>query len=73
VVAPSLIPRKASDRVKTDRRDADQLARLFRAGELTAIHVPDQEDEAFGDMIRAWYSGMGGTAQGVPSSAGFPR
>ena len=53
VVAPSLIPRKASDRVKTDRRDAEQLARLFRAGELTAIRVPDQEDEAVRDLIRA--------------------
>jgi transposase len=45
VIAPSLIPTKASDRVKTDRRDARQLARLFRAGELTAIYVPDEEDE----------------------------
>lgn len=53
VVAPSLIPKKASDRVKTDRRDADQLARLYRAGELTAIHVPDQEDEAIRDLVRA--------------------
>jgi transposase len=53
VVSPSLIPRKASDRVKTDRRDAEQLARLYRAGELTAIHVPDQEDEAMRDLIRA--------------------
>ena len=53
VVAPSLIPKKASDRVKTDRRDADQLARLSRAGELTAIHVPDQEDEAVRDLVRA--------------------
>jgi transposase len=53
VISPSLIPRKASDRVKTDRRDADQLARLHRAGELTAIHVPDQEDEAIRDLIRA--------------------
>jgi len=53
VVAPSLIPKKASDRVKTDRRDADQLARLHRAGELTAIHVPDQEDEAVRDLVRA--------------------
>ncbi len=53
VVAPSLIPRKASDRVKTDRRDADQLARLYRAGELTAIHVPDQKDEAIRDLVRA--------------------
>lgn len=53
VVSPSLVPKKASDRVKTDRRDADQLARLYRAGELTAIHVPDQEDEAIRDLIRA--------------------
>lgn len=53
VVSPSLIPKKASDRVKTDRRDADQLARLFRAGELTPIHVPDQEDEAIRDLVRA--------------------
>jgi transposase len=53
VVAPSLIPKKASDRVKTDRRDADQLARLYRAGELTPIHVPDQEDEAIRDLVRA--------------------
>jgi len=53
LVSPSLIPKKASDRVKTDRRDADQLARLYRAGELTAIHVPDQEDEAIRDLIRS--------------------
>ena len=53
LVCPSLIPKKASDRVKTDRRDADQLARLYRAGELTPIHVPDQEDEAIRDLLRA--------------------
>ena len=53
VVAPSLIPRKASDRVKTDRRDAQQLARLYRAGELTTIYVPDEEDEAVRDLVRA--------------------
>jgi len=53
LVCPSLIPKKASDRVKTDRRDADQLARLYRAGELSPIHVPDQEDEAIRDLIRA--------------------
>jgi transposase len=53
VVSPSLIPKRASDRVKTDRRDAEQLARLYRAGELTAIHVPDQEDEAVRDLVRA--------------------
>jgi len=53
LVSPSLIPKKASDRVKTDRRDAEQLARLYRAGELSPIHVPDQEDEAVRDLIRA--------------------
>jgi transposase len=53
VISPSLIPKKASDRVKTDRRDAEQLARLYRAGELKAIYVPDQEDEAIRDLIRA--------------------
>lgn len=58
VVSPSLIPKKASDRVKTDRRDAEQLARLYRAGELTAIHVPDQEDEAIRDLIRARTTAM---------------
>ena len=58
VVSPSLIPKKASDRVKTDRRDADQLARLYRAGELTAIHIPDQEDEAIRDLIRARTTAM---------------
>lgn len=55
VVAPSRIPRRPGDRVKTDRRDADQLARLDRAGELTAIHVPDAQDEAVRDLLRARY------------------
>jgi transposase len=53
VVAPSLIPRKAGERVKTDRRDAVQLARLYRAGELTAVWVPDREQEAMRDLTRA--------------------
>ena len=53
VVAPSLIPKRPGDRVKTDRRDALQLARLLRAGELTAIHVPGIEDEAVRDLSRA--------------------
>jgi transposase len=53
VVAPSLIPKKSGDRVKTDRRDATKLARLHRAGELTAIHIPDPRDEAIRDLIRA--------------------
>ena len=53
VVAPSLIPRKAGERVKTDRRDAQMLARLARAGELTAVWVPDGEQEAMRDLTRA--------------------
>jgi len=52
VVAPSLIPTRASDRVKTDRRDARKLAGLFRAGELTFVHVPDVEDEVIRDICR---------------------
>jgi transposase len=53
VVAPSLIPRKAGDRVKTDRRDAVQLARLLRSGDLTPVYVPQVEDEAIRDLSRA--------------------
>ena len=53
VVAPSLIPMKAGDRVKTDRRDALMLAKLHRAGELTAVCVPDAAHEAMRDLIRA--------------------
>lgn len=53
VVAPSLIPKKAGDRVKADRRDALSLARLHRAGELTAVWVPDQAQEALRDLPRA--------------------
>lgn len=52
VVCPSLIPKRASDRVKTDRRDALTLARLFRANELIFIHVPDEADEAIRDLVR---------------------
>jgi transposase len=53
VIAPSLIPKKAGERVKTDRRDAVSLARLLRAGELTSIWVPDKEQEAMRDLTRA--------------------
>lgn len=52
VVAPSLIPRKAGDRVKTDRRDAMMLARLMRSGDLNSIYVPGVEDEALRDLSR---------------------
>ena len=71
VVAPSLIPKKASDRVKTDRRDADQLARLHRAGELTTIHVPDQEDEAVRDLIRARFAALTDQRQARNRLKGF--
>ena len=53
VVAPSLIPRRPGDRVKTNRRDALGLARLLRAGELTAVWVPDEGHEAMRDLVRA--------------------
>jgi transposase len=53
VVAPSSIPKRSGDRVKTDRRDALMLARLARAGELTAVRVPDLADEAVRDLVRA--------------------
>jgi transposase len=53
VVAPSLVPRKPGDRVKTNRRDAVALARLPRAGELTPVWVPDEGHEAMRDLVRA--------------------
>jgi transposase len=53
VVAPSLIPRRAGDRVKTDRRDAEKLARCFRQGDLTAVWVPPPAHEALRDLVRA--------------------
>ena len=53
VVAPSLVPTKAGDRVKTDRRDAEKLARSYRAGDLTPVWVPDAEHEALRDLVRA--------------------
>src|SRR5216684_3158572 len=53
VIAPSLVPVKAGDRVKTDRRDAEKLARSYRAGDLTPVWVPDAEHEALRDLVRA--------------------
>ena len=53
VVAPSLIPRRPGERVKTNRRDAVALAKLLRAGELTAVWVPDEGHEAMRDLVRA--------------------
>src|SRR6266851_5037221 len=53
VIAPSLIPQKPGDRVKTDRRDAKKLARMYRTGLLTAVWVPKADDEALRDLVRA--------------------
>lgn len=53
VVAPSLIPKKSGDRVKTDKRDALKLARLARSGDLSPVYVPEIDDEAIRDLSRA--------------------
>lgn len=53
VVAPSLVPRSPGDRVETDRRDCRRLARLHRAGELVAIRIPTEAEEAVRDLCRA--------------------
>jgi transposase len=53
VVAPSMTPVRSGDRVKTDKRDARKLARLLRAGELTAVYIPEPTDEAMRDLCRA--------------------
>src|SRR5438067_11435383 len=53
VVAPSLIPVRPGDKVKTDRRDALKLARLLRSGDLTPVWVPDQEHEALRSLVRS--------------------
>jgi len=52
VIAPALIPRRPGDRIKTDRRDAGQLAILYRAGALTPIHIPTEQEEAARDLLR---------------------
>jgi transposase len=53
VVAPSMIPKRSGDRVKTDKRDARKLARLLRSGDLTAVYIPEATDEAIRDLCRA--------------------
>jgi transposase len=57
VVAPTLVPMKVGDRVKTDRRDAEKLARCYRSGDLTAVWVPDEGSEALRDLVRAREAG----------------
>jgi len=53
VIAPTLMPAKPGDRVKTDRRDAERLARSYRSGDLTPVWVPDEGSEALRDLVRA--------------------
>ena len=78
VVSPSMIPKRSGDRVKTDRRDSQMLARLHRAGELRAIYVPDDTDEAMRDLVRAREDAVGRghagevPAEGVSAAAGAP-
>jgi transposase len=77
VVAPSQIPKQAGDRVKTDRRDAAQLARLMRSGDLTLIYVPDVHDEAIRDLSRAREDtlrdqGRQAALEGVPAPPRHP-
>ena len=71
VVAPSLIPRKPGDRIKTDRRDATNLAKLHRAGELTPVWVPDPAHEAIRDLLRARLAAVRGLRQARQQLSGF--
>jgi transposase len=71
VVAPSLIPRKPGDRVKTDRRDAVNLARLHRAGELTPVWIPDETHEAIRDLVRARLAAVRTLRQARQQLSGF--
>ena len=71
VVAPSLIPRKPGDRVKTDRRDAINLAKLHRAGELSLVWVPDPAHEAIRDLVRARLAAVRVLRQARQQLSGF--
>ena len=71
VVAPSLIPRKPGDRIKTDRRDAINLAKLHRAGELTAVWVPDEAHEAIRDLVRSRQAAVRTLRQARQQLSGF--
>lgn len=71
VVAPSLIPRKPGDRIKTDRRDANNLARLHRAGELSAVWIPDPAHEAMRDLVRARLAAVRSLRQARQQLSGF--
>ncbi len=63
VVNLSSMPKRSGDRIKTDRRDGKALARLHRAGELTAIYIPTADDEALRALVRAWEDAVGLSTQ----------
>src|ERR1700747_1222636 len=71
VVPPSLIPKRAGDRVKTDRRDAASLAKLHRAGELTAVWVPDARHAAMRDLVGARLDGVDALRRARQQLSGF--
>ena len=71
VVAPSLIPRRPGDRIKTDRRDAINLAKLHRAGELTPVWIPDLAHEAMRDLVRARLAAVRSLRQARQQLSGF--
>ena len=71
VVNPSSMPKRSGDRIKTDRRDGNTLARLHRAGELTAIYVPTADDEALRDLVRAREDAVGLSTQAKPRLKAF--
>src|ERR1700687_4470881 len=71
VVAPSLVPRKPGDRIKTDRRDAINLAKLHRAGELTPVWIPDPAHEAIRDLVRARQAAVRTLRQARQQLSGF--
>src|SRR3954467_15324171 len=70
-VAPSLLPRRPGERIKTDRRDATNLAKLHRAGELTPVWVPDPAHEAIRDLLRARLAAVRGLRQARQQLSGF--
>ena len=71
MVAPSLIPRRPGERIKTDRRDAINLAKLHRAGELTPVWVPDEAHEAIRDLVRARLAAVRTLRQARQQLSGF--
>ena len=72
VVAPALIPKRAGERIKTNRRDAVTLARLHRAGELTGVWAPDPAHEAVRDLARAREAGGGRSSAKASAASVFP-